>query len=77
MFDEGKKLWKLVDAHLAVDLMMFTKGVEAILQAIRNQKFDTWKKRPKVSKLKQVQLYFKAKAGVEIILKGLIFGMVN
>ena len=54
--------WKLVDAHLAVDLMMFTKGGEAILQAIRNQKFDTWKKRPKVSKLKQVRLYFKAKA---------------
>ncbi len=62
LFDEGKKLWKLVDAHLAVDLMMFTKGGEAILQAIRNQKFDTWKKRPKVSKLKQVRLYFKAKA---------------
>ena len=62
LFDEGKNLWKLVDAHLAVDLMMFTKGGEAILQAIRNQKFDTWKKRPKVSKLKQVRLYFKAKA---------------
>ena len=62
LFDEGKKLWKLVDAHLAVDLMMFTKGGEAILQAIRNQKYDTWKKRPKVSKLKQVRLYFKAKA---------------
>ncbi len=61
LFDEGKALWELVDPHLAVDLMMFTKGGEAILQSIRKQHYDTWTKRPRVSKLKQILLFFKAR----------------
>ena len=61
LFDAGKPLWDLVDAHLAVDLMMFTKGGEAILSSIRSQNYDTWKKRPKVSKFKQLRLYVQAK----------------
>lgn len=61
LFDEGKALWDMVDPHLAVDLMMFTKGGEAILQSIRKQRYDTWKKRPKVSKIKQMILFLKAR----------------
>ena len=61
LFDAGKPLWDIVDAHLAVDLMMFTKGGEAILSSIRSQNYDTWKKRPKVSKFRQLRLYVQAK----------------
>lgn len=60
-FDNGKELWDRVDPHLAVDLRMFTYGGEAILASIRKQKYNTWKKRPKVSKLKQIKLFFTAK----------------
>ncbi|HIF45511.1 MAG TPA: squalene synthase HpnC [Candidatus Poseidoniales archaeon] len=61
LFDAGKDLWPRVNPHLAVDLMMFTKGGEAILKSIRKQRFDTWTKRPKVSKIQQAILFFKAK----------------
>jgi len=61
LFDAGKPLWQMVDAHLAVDLMMFTKGGEAILSSIRAQDYDTWGKRPKVSKLKQIRIYLQAR----------------
>jgi squalene synthase HpnC len=61
LFDEGKKLWSKVDAHLAVDLEMFTLGGEEILKSIRKQRYNTWVKRPKVSKFKQIRLLFYAK----------------
>jgi squalene synthase HpnC len=60
-FDDGKQLWDLVDPHLAVDLRMFTFGGEAILNSIRKQKYNTWKKRPRVSKFSQLKLFFTAR----------------
>ena len=57
MFNEGRKLWPKVDPRLAVDLRMFTLGGEAVLRSIRRQKYDTFRKRPKVSKLKQLRLF--------------------
>ena len=60
-FDDGKQLWDLVDPHLAVDLRMFTFGGEAILNSIRKQKYNTWKKRPKVSKFNQLKLFLTAR----------------
>jgi phytoene/squalene synthetase len=60
-FDDGKQLWDLVDPHLAVDLRMFTFGGEAILNSIRKQKYNTWKKRPKVSKFSQLRLFLTAR----------------
>ena len=56
LFDEGRKLWPHIDPRLAVDLEMFTKGGESILKSIRRQKFDTFKKRPRVSKFSQLQM---------------------
>jgi len=60
-FDQGKDLWDKVDPHLAVDLRMFTLGGEAILQSIRKLKYNTWKKRPTVSKFKQLRLFLGAR----------------
>ena len=61
LFDKGKELWSLVDPHLAVDLEMFTLGGEEILKSIRKQKYNTWKRRPKVSKFRQMLLLIKSK----------------
>lgn len=60
-FDEGKTLWDDIDPLLAVDLQMFTMGGEAILQSIRRQNYDTWKRRPRVGKLKQLWLLLKVR----------------
>ena len=57
MFDDGRKLWEKVDPRLAVDLRMFTMGGEAVLRSIRKQNYNTFAKRPRVSKLKQVRLF--------------------
>jgi hypothetical protein len=40
---------------------MFTFGGEAILNSIRKQKYNTWNKRPKVSKFSQLRLFFGAR----------------
>ena len=53
-FAKGEELWQLVDPMLAVDLQMFTMGGVAILDSIEKLKFNTWKKRPKVSRFKQL-----------------------
>jgi phytoene/squalene synthetase len=57
LFEAGRELWSRVDPHLAVDLQMFTMGGEAVLDAIRRQRYDTWTKRPKVSKFKQLLMF--------------------
>jgi len=60
-FDAGKELWSKCEPHLAVDLMMFTMGGEAVLAAIRRQRYDTWTKRPRVAKWRQIIMLIKAK----------------
>ena len=56
LFEKGKSLWDKVDAKLAVDLRMFTMGGLAVLDAIEAQGYDTWTKRPKISKIKQLRM---------------------
>ena len=56
LFEKGSKLWDKVDSRLAVDLRMFTMGGLAVLDAIEAQGYDTWNKRPKISKLKQIRM---------------------
>jgi phytoene/squalene synthetase len=60
-FDKGEELWQRCDPRLAVDLMMFSWGGQAVLASIRKQGFDTWRKRPRVSKLKQFFMLMKAR----------------
>ena len=56
LFEKGKDLWEKVDSRLVVDLRMFTMGGMAVLDAIESQGYDTWSKRPKISKLKQLRM---------------------
>ena len=56
LFENGKNLWDKVDSRLVVDLRMFTMGGMAVLDAIEAQGYDTWSKRPKISKLKQLRM---------------------
>ena len=56
LFEKGSALWDKVDSRLAVDLRMFTMGGLAVLDAIESQGYDTWTKRPKISKFKQLRM---------------------
>jgi hypothetical protein len=40
---------------------MFENLSKVILTSIRKQKYNTWKKRPKVSKFSQLRLFFGAR----------------
>jgi len=53
-FSKGEELWHLVDPMLAVDLQMFTMGGTAVLDSIEKLNFNTWKKRPTISRFKQL-----------------------
>jgi squalene synthase HpnC/squalene synthase HpnD len=56
LFAVGAELPKLVDGRLSVDLEMFSRGGQAILDAIEQMGYDTLHVRPVVSKGKQVRL---------------------
>ena len=56
LFEKGKLLWDKVDPKLAVDLRMFTMGGLAVLDTIEAQGYDTWTKRPKINKIKQLRM---------------------
>jgi squalene synthase HpnC len=55
-FDNGLPLVKMVDRELAVDIELFTRGGQAILNAIEAQGFDVLKSRPSVSKARKLKL---------------------
>jgi squalene synthase HpnC len=56
LFTEGLPLAKAVDAHLSVDIQMFSRGGLAVLDAIESIGYDTLHRRPAISKVKQAQL---------------------
>jgi len=60
LFVVGAELPKLVDGRLSVDLDMFSRGGQAILDAIEAMGYDTLHKRPVVTKGKQVRLLGRA-----------------
>ncbi len=62
-FDRGLPLTKLVNKELALDLELFTRGGQEILNAIERQKFDVLKKRPAISKSKKLWLVARAALG--------------
>tara|TARA_B100001113_G_C21065701_1_gene603288 strand:- start:10 stop:1014 length:1005 start_codon:yes stop_codon:yes gene_type:complete len=61
LFEKGSELWEMVDSRLVVDLRMFTMGGLAVLDSIEAQGYDTWSKRPKISKLKQFKMLMKSR----------------
>ena len=60
LFGQGMPLSRMVDGKLSVDLEMFSRGGQAVLDAIEAMGYDTLNRRPEVSKGKQVQLLGRA-----------------
>jgi squalene synthase HpnC len=62
-FDRGIPLSSVVDKELAVDLELFTRGGQEILNAIEAQGFDVLRKRPVISKPRKLWLVTRAAVG--------------
>lgn len=62
-FDRGLPLIQKVDRHLALDIELFSRGGQAILDAIEKQGYDVLKSRPVISKPRKVALLFRALIG--------------
>jgi len=60
LFEKGMPLSKMVAGKLSVDLVMFSRGGMAVLDAIEAIGYDTLHERPEVSKGKQVRLLGRA-----------------
>lgn len=61
-FERGLPLVQKVDAELAIDIELFSRGGQAILDAIEAQGFDVLKSRPVVPKPRKLWLVLKAAA---------------
>jgi squalene synthase HpnC len=72
-FDKGLPLIARVDRELAVDLDLFTRGGQEILNAIEKQGFAVLGRRPSISKTRKLILVMRAAAGK--LLGGLGGGM--
>jgi squalene synthase HpnC len=62
-FERGMPLVKQVSRELAVDLLLFSRGGQEILNAIERQGFDVLRKRPVISKPRKLWLVTRAAAG--------------
>lgn len=62
-FELGLPLVKMVNRSLALDLELFSRGGLAILQAIEKQDYNVLSRRPSLSKLRKIDLAFRALAG--------------
>src|SRR5437588_9410559 len=62
-FDRGLPLVKKVNRELAVDLELFSRGGQEILNAIERQGFDVLSSRPVISKPRKLWLVLRAAAG--------------
>jgi squalene synthase HpnC len=62
-FRRGYPLVGRVDRKLAVDLELFTRGGEAVLNAIERQNYSVLGKRPAISKLRKLSLLGRALCG--------------
>ena len=62
-FDRGAPLVKIVNRELAVDLELFSRGGQEILNAIERQNFDVLEQRPVISKPRKLWLVARAAAG--------------
>ena len=62
-FDRGIPLVNMVDRQLALDLELFTRGGQEILNAIEKQGYDVLRSRPAISKPRKLWLVARALAG--------------
>ncbi|MFL6311027.1 MAG: squalene synthase HpnC [Terriglobales bacterium] len=59
----GLPLVKMVNRELAIDLELFSRGGQEILNAIERQGFDVLKARPEISKFRKLLLVLRAAMG--------------
>ncbi len=62
-FHRGSPLIAKVDRALAIDLELFTRGGEEVLNAIERQKYAVLGRRPAISKMRKVSLLARAVVG--------------
>lgn len=62
-FDRGLPLIRKVHKELAIDLELFSRGGQEILNAIESQNFDVLSRRPVISKSRKLWLVLRAAAG--------------
>jgi squalene synthase HpnC len=62
-FERGLPLVKLVDKELAIDIELFSRGGQEILNAIEKQKFAVLGNRPSISKPRKLALVARAALG--------------
>jgi squalene synthase HpnC len=62
-FGRGLPLVKMVDHELAIDLELFSRGGQEILNAIERQGFDVLRARPEISKSRKLLLVLRAAMG--------------
>jgi squalene synthase HpnC len=62
-FDRGLPLVDKVNKELAIDLELFSRGGQEILNAIERQAFDVLRQRPAISKSRKLWLVARAAAG--------------
>ena len=60
LFEEGTRLLPMLDSTIRQQVMLFARGGMAILQAIRDQNYDTLSQRPKLSRWQKGKLMAKA-----------------
>jgi squalene synthase HpnC len=63
LFARGLPLVKMVDRELAIDLELFSRGGQEILNAIERQDFDVLRARPEISKSRKLLLVLRAAMG--------------
>jgi len=62
-FERGLPLIKMVNPELAIDLELFSRGGQEILNAIERQGFDVLRSRPVISKRRKLMLVLRAAMG--------------
>jgi squalene synthase HpnC len=62
-FTSGLPLVKMVNRELAIDLELFSRGGQEILNAIERQGFDVLRARPEISKARKLMLVLRAAMG--------------
>jgi squalene synthase HpnC len=62
-FERGLPLAGMVDSALAIDIQLFTRGGQEILDAIERQNYDVLTRRPAISKSRKLGLLVRAVVG--------------
>lgn len=60
LLEAGEPIVDFFPSNLKVDIALFVRGGQTILNQIRNQNYDTWSQRPTVSKGKKLKLLLQA-----------------